>query len=72
LVFNETITYRDINSDKWIVYFVYGDEVCGFLTCGYRNIHIYLLEAMKKLIMPSASQLRTVHGSPKTAIARIL
>ena len=51
----EVITYRDINSDKWIAYFCYGDEVCGFLTCGYKNIHIYLLEAMKKLVMPTVA-----------------
>lgn len=41
-------------SGKFVAFFVYGDEVCGFLTCGYQNLHIYLLEAMKQLIMPSA------------------
>lgn len=46
-----------VGSDKWVAFFTYGDEICGFLTCGYQNLHIYLLEAMKQLIMPSAAML---------------
>ena len=36
--------------------------MCGFLTCGYQNLHIYLLEAMKQLIMPSAAMLQANDG----------
>ena len=72
MIVNEVITYRDVNSDKWIAYFVFGDEICGFMTCGYKNIHIYILEAMKKMIIPTAAQLKAVEGSPKSIIARVL
>lgn len=24
-----------LSDEKWVVFFTYGDEVCGFLTCGY-------------------------------------
>ena len=46
-----------VGDDKWVAFFVYGDEIAGFLTCGYQNLHIYLLEAMKHLIMPTAAML---------------
>lgn len=51
----ETIVSGDISSGKFVVFYVYGDEVCGFVTVGYQNLHIYLWEAMKKLIMPTAA-----------------
>lgn len=50
-------------SDKWVAFFTYGDEVCGFITCGYQNLHIYLLEAMKALIMPTAGMLQASDGN---------
>ncbi len=49
-------------SEKWVAFFTYGDEICGFLTCGYQNLHIYLLEAMKHLIMPTAAMLTAADG----------
>ena len=49
--------------EKWVAFFVYGDEICGFLTCGYQNLHIYLLEAMKQLIMPSAAMLQAADAN---------
>jgi len=49
--------------EKWVAFFVFGDEICGFLTCGYQNLHIYLLEAMKQLIMPSAAMLQAADGN---------
>lgn len=58
----EVIWNGKIEDGKWIAFFVYGDEVAGFLTCGYQNLHIYLLEAMKQLIMPPASMLRATDG----------
>ena len=50
----EVILNGTPESGKFVAFFVYGEEICGFLTCGYTNLHIYLLEAMKQLIMPSA------------------
>ena len=29
------------------------------MTCGYQNLHLYLLEAMKQLVMPPATVFRT-------------
>ena len=55
--------HGELGSDKWVAFFTYGDEVCGFLTCGYQNLHIYLLEAMKQLIMPSAAMLQANDGN---------
>ena len=36
-----------VEDEKWVAFFLFGDEIAGFLTCGYTNLHIYLLEAMK-------------------------
>ena len=33
------------------------------MTCGYTNLHVYLLEAMKQLIMPTAAMLRATDGN---------
>ena len=70
--YTEIITYRDLYSDKWVAYFIFGDEICGFMTCGYRNLHIYMYEAMRKLMMPTASQLKGVAGDPSLIVNRIL
>lgn len=43
----DVIIRGKLTDDKWVAFFVFGDEICGFLTCGYQNLHIYLLEAMK-------------------------
>jgi len=61
-----------MTDDKWVAFFVYGDEICGFLTCGYQNLHIYLLEAMKQLIMPSAAMLQANDGNFDDIVASIL
>ena len=52
-----------LDSDKWVAFFTFGDEICGFLTCGYTNLHIYLLEAMKQLIMPTAAMMSAADGN---------
>lgn len=52
-----------LTDSKWVAFFCYGDEVCGFLTCGYQNLHIYLLEAMKQLLMPTAAMLTAADGN---------
>jgi len=45
----------DVEKKKFIAYFVYGKEICGVLTVGYQNLHLYIWEAMKMLIMPAAA-----------------
>ena len=59
-------------SGKFVAFFVYGDEICGFLTCGYTNLHIYLLEAMKQLIMPSAKMMTAAGGDFSDIINAVL
>lgn len=59
-------------SGKFVAFFCFGDEVCGFLTCGYQNLHIYLMEAMKQLIMPSAAMLRANDGNFDDLVNMIL
>jgi hypothetical protein len=41
-----------------VIYYIWGDEVTGIMTFGYKNLHIYLAEAMKLLLMPTATMLR--------------
>ena len=59
----DVIIRGKLTDDKWVAFFVFGDEICGFLTCGYQNLHIYLLEAMKQLIMPTAAMLQANNGN---------
>lgn len=33
--FTEIIYSGDLDSGKYVVFYVYGDEVCGFVTVGY-------------------------------------
>lgn len=56
--FSEIILDGEVNSGRFIVWYVAGEEVVGFLTVGYQNLHLYLWEAMKLLVMPPASLLR--------------
>jgi len=60
--FNEIIISGDLSSDKFVIFYVTGDEVTGILTSGFQNLHLYLWEAMKQLIMPPASMLRVHDG----------
>jgi hypothetical protein len=53
--YTETIMSGDVASGKFVIFYVFGDEICSFLTVGYQNLHLYLHMAMKKLIMPTAA-----------------
>jgi len=53
--FQEIIINGSVKDRKFVAYFVYGNEVVGFVTVGYQNLHLYIWEAMKLLIMPPAS-----------------
>ena len=46
----------DINSDKFVVYYIRRGIVVGLLTFGYTNLHIYLIEAMKRLMLPTGKE----------------
>lgn len=53
--FHEIIINGSVEDRKFVAFYVYGNEVTGFMTCGYQNLHLYLWEAMKLLIMPPAT-----------------
>jgi len=50
--YTETIIDGDTKSGRFIIWYVLGEEVVGFCTVGYQNLHLYLWEAMKLLILP--------------------
>jgi len=54
-VCHEIVIEGDTEKGQFVAYYCYGDEVIGMLTFGYRNLHVYLLEAMKQFVMPTAS-----------------
>ena len=70
--FIETIVEGDVSKKKFIVWYVFGEEVVGFCTVGYQNLHLYLWEAMKLLIMPTAVQLRRQYVNHKQVVANVL
>ena len=51
-VFDDIAIDGDINGDKFVVYYLRDNVVCGFATFGFKNLHLYLIEAMKLLMMP--------------------
>lgn len=44
----------------------------GFATVGYQNLHLYLWEAMKLLVMPPAAFLRTNENAYKDIVRTVL
>jgi hypothetical protein len=70
--YTEIIMKGDPASGKFVAFYVYGDEIVGFVTCGYSKLHLYLWEAMKMLIMPSAKQMRQADGDFKSIVAGVL
>merc|ERR1712127_368183 len=70
--YSETIIDGDPESGRFIVWYVLGEEVVGFCTVGYQNLHLYLWEAMKLLIMPPATQLRNGQINHKAIVAKVL
>lgn len=53
--YSEFVMDGDPNTGRFIVWYIWGEEIVGFLTVGYENLHLYLWEAMKLLIMPPAT-----------------
>lgn len=70
--YSEVIIQGDVASGKFAAFYVYGDEICGFVTVGYQNLHLYLLQAMKLLIFPSASMMRAAGGDFKSIVSSVL
>lgn len=70
--YSEIVVEGDMNTDKFIVWYIWGEEVVGFLTVGYQNLYLYLWEAMKLLIMPTAMHLRSRVADHKGIVAKVL
>lgn len=68
----EVIMEGDPKKDKFILYYIYGEEVIGFATVGYQNAHLFLWEAMKLLVMPPAPLLRDQQVTHKNIIQNVL
>jgi hypothetical protein len=47
--FNEVVVSGEPEDGKFVVFYCFGDEICGFCTFGYQNLHLYLWQAMKQL-----------------------
>jgi len=62
----------DLASGKWVAFYVYHDEIVGFVTCGYQNLHLYLLEAMKNLVMPPATIFRSFDNNFENIVNAVL
>ena len=70
--FHEVIINGSVEDGKFVAFYVYGNEITGFMTCGYQNLHLYLWEAMKLLIMPPATQLRNGTMDYKHIVQKVL
>lgn len=67
-VYHEIICSGDETTGKFIYFYIYGDEIVGFCTVGYQNLHLWLWEAMKRLIMPTAGMMRAHGGDFKSIV----
>lgn len=70
--FSEVVIDGDESTGRFVIWYIYGEEVVGFVTVGYTNLHLYLWEAMKLLIMPPALQLRNGMIDHKAIVAKVL
>lgn len=70
--FSEVVVDGEMSSGRFIVWYIWGEEIVGFCTVGYSNLHLYLWEAMKLLIMPPATQLRNGQINHKAIVAKVL
>jgi len=70
--FTEILTHTDEKTGKFVQYYIYGEEIVGFVTYGYKNLHLYLWEAMKQMIMPNASELKHHDCDFRPIVSRVL
>jgi hypothetical protein len=68
----EVLIDGDMDKGRFVVWYIYGEEIVGFCTVGYKNLHLYLWEAMKLLIMPPAAPLRHKTIDHKAIVAKVL
>mmetsp|Transcript_22472 Transcript_22472/g.25857 ORF Transcript_22472/g.25857 Transcript_22472/m.25857 type:complete len:171 (-) Transcript_22472:14-526(-) len=71
-LFDEVIVSGDIKSDKFVVYYCREGIVCGFLTFGYKNLHLYMIEAMRMLIMPMAVEINSMDDPQKSIVNMVM
>lgn len=70
--YTELIVEGEPESNRFIIWYIWGEEIVGFMTVGYQNLHLYLWEAMKLLIMPPANLLRSEIANHKGIVAKVL
>ena len=58
VIYDEIIVDGNVDEGKFVVYLCKFDEIMGFMTFGFDRLHIYLLYAMKMLMMPSAMSMQ--------------
>mmetsp|Transcript_4103 Transcript_4103/g.6936 ORF Transcript_4103/g.6936 Transcript_4103/m.6936 type:complete len:226 (+) Transcript_4103:153-830(+) len=70
--YTEVVMEGSVKDGKFIMYYLQGQEVVGFCTVGYQNIHLYLWEAMKMLVMPPGVMLQNKHVNSKSIVQNVL
>jgi len=70
--FSEYHIDGDPRSDKFIIWFFKGEEIVSFLTVGYKNVHLYLWEAMQQLLMPPAHEIRIGRLNFENIVQRVM
>lgn len=70
--YDEVLIDGDVTSKKFVLYLLKGDEIMGFITFGFQNLHLYLREAMKLLILPNAQMMRLQNLNYKHIVAGVL
>ena len=58
VIYDEIIVDGNVDEGKFVVYLCKFDEIMGFMTFGFDRLHIYLLYAMKMLMIPSAMSMQ--------------
>lgn len=69
---SETFIEGNVESGRFIVWYFWGEEIVGFMTVGYKNLYLYLWEAMKLLIMPPANLVRSQVADHRGIVAKVL
>jgi hypothetical protein len=68
-IYDQIIYEGDVvKDDKFIVYYARNGIVCGFATFGYQNLHLYLMEAMKQMVMPISTEIELTKDAYKRIV----
>lgn len=65
-------THETKEGDKKVIYLLKNGEVAGMITIGFTNLHIYLREAMRLLLIPNGQDLRMRDISHKDIVMMVL